>query len=102
MPKMDQDSIARGIVLDTISKSAPNISFVDANKIADEVVKSVPIYTQDKWFYRGVAISLAVIVGIVLVGGIILIGTGHEMSEAMIALGSAAVGGLVGIFATSK
>jgi hypothetical protein len=88
-------------VLDAIRKIDQTMSIQKANEIAAEVAKE-PIYFQDKWFYRSVAIGLVAIVLIVVIGCLAILYNDKDISDALIALGSAAVGGLVGIFATNK
>jgi len=64
-------------------------------------VKAVPAYIEDRLVYRvaiGVLGSLAIIAAI---GFVVLVFKDKTTPEALVALGSAAVGALVGLFAPS-
>jgi hypothetical protein len=56
---------------------------------------------QDVWVYRIVVVALALAVMASLVGAIILAIEGRPTPELLVALGSAAVGGLAGLLAPS-
>jgi hypothetical protein len=90
------------IAMDAIKEASPSVSLVEADKAVTKTLDQAPAFTGDIWFYRGVAIGLVSIVLLVLIGGILLSGTGHTLDTAFVAVGSAAVGGLVGIFAVNK
>ncbi len=62
---------------------------------------TTPEYMRDKWLYRiaiGVLGTLALVAAI---GSVILVLEGDKTPEVLVALGSAAVGALVGLFAPS-
>jgi hypothetical protein len=67
-------------------------------KLMAEAKKDAPAYTGDTWFYRIVVIGLAAVAVIAAVGYIVLKG---PIPEALVALGSAAVGAMAGLFAPS-
>lgn len=67
-------------------------------KLLSEAKKDVPAYEGDVWFYRIVAIGLVAVIVIAAIGYIVIKGA---IPEALVALGSAAIGGLVGILAPS-
>jgi len=56
---------------------------------------------KDTWIYRAVVLVLGVTVLISLIGTIVLVMTDHSTPEIIIALGSAAIGGLAGLLAPS-
>lgn len=56
---------------------------------------------RDVWVYRIVVITLGLSVLASLVGGILLTAQDHQPPELLVALGSAAVGGLAGLLAPS-
>ena len=55
----------------------------------------------DKLLYRIAVIVLGLLTLIAAVGSIVLVSLGHQTPEVLVALGSAAVGALVGLFAPS-
>jgi len=55
----------------------------------------------DVWVYRMVVAALGLAVLASLIGAIVLAMDGHPTPESLIALGSAAVGGLAGLLAPS-
>lgn len=60
-----------------------------------------PQYKNDIWLYRIVVITLWLRVLASLIGGIVLAVQDRQTPELLIALGSAAVGGLAGLLAPS-
>ena len=54
---------------------------------------------RDHWIYRAVVIVLGFTVVTSLVGTIVLVMTDHSTPEIIVALGSAAIGGLAGLLA---
>ncbi len=60
-----------------------------------------PQYKNDIWLYRIVVITLGLSVLASLIGGIVLAVQDRPTPELLIALGSAAVGGLAGLLAPS-
>ena len=70
--------------------------------IAMEVVMNKRLSTEyDPWIYGIVVLVLGLAVLASLVGTIILATDGHATPELLVALGSAAVGGLAGLLAPS-
>ena len=56
---------------------------------------------KDIWIYRVVVLVLGITVVISLIGTIVLVMAGHSTPEIIVALGSAAIGGLAGLLAPS-
>lgn len=54
---------------------------------------------RDHWIYRAVVVVLGFMVVTSLVGTIVLVMTDHSTPEIIVALGSAAIGGLAGLLA---
>ncbi len=73
----------------------------ELQKLRDDAVKSAPAYFEDKLLYRIAVIVLGLLTLITAVGSIILVLSGATTPEVLVALGSAAVGALVGLFAPS-
>ena len=63
--------------------------------------KTEPAYRGDKWLYRIAVIVLGSLALIAAVGSLLLVFGGKTTPEVLVALGSAAVGALVGLFAPS-
>jgi hypothetical protein len=89
-------------MLDTIQKVNPTLPVQQANQQAKAATDAAPAYTTDTTFYRITVILLGSIVLTVVIGSFLLIGTSHTPTDGIIAVGSAAAGGLVGIFSTKK
>ncbi len=70
-------------------------------ELADKAEKERPIYTKDKAVYRIAVVFLGSLAALAAVGSIVLVLAGEETPEVLVAIGSAAVGALVGLFATS-
>jgi hypothetical protein len=86
-----------------ILKEQPGISGKELDEQARaEAEKKQLAYEEDKWFYRILIILLAGVVLTVVIGSFVIIATGHDTTDGIIAIGSAAVGALVGIFATTN
>ena len=94
MLKMVVDSPAR---LDLL-KANP---LPELQKLRDEAVKKVPAYFGDKLLYRIAVIVLGSLALIAAVGSVVLVLGDKTTPEVLVALGSAAVGALVGLFAPS-
>lgn len=56
---------------------------------------------EDKWLYRIAVVVLGLLTLIAAIGSIVLVLSGADTPEVLVALGSAAVGALVGLFAPS-
>jgi len=62
----------------------------------------VPVYSTDPWIYRVVVGVLGLVVLVVVVGGILLaFFGGKDVPQGILAIGSAAAGGLVGLLVPS-
>jgi hypothetical protein len=70
-------------------------------KLVDEAKATTPEWRQDKWLYRIAVGVLGALALVTAYGALTLALQDKSMSEALVALGSAAVGGLVGLFAPS-
>jgi hypothetical protein len=68
---------------------------------ADAVKATPPAYMGDKVLYRMALFVLGSLALIAAVGSVVLVYGGKTTPEALVALGSAAVGALVGLFAPS-
>jgi len=62
---------------------------------------NVPAYVGDRWLYRIAVIVLGSLALIAAIGSVVLVSNGKTTPEVLVALGSAAVGALVGLFAPS-
>jgi hypothetical protein len=73
----------------------------ELQKLRDEAVKEAPVYFRDKLLYRIAVLVLGALAIIAAVGSVVLVREGETTPEVLVALGSAAVGALVGLFAPS-
>lgn len=64
-------------------------------------IRSAPAYESDRFFYRVVAVSLGLAIILSVVGSVILAFCGKQ-NEAVLAIGSAAVGALAGVLAARR
>jgi hypothetical protein len=71
----------------------------ELEKLRDEAIEKVEGYVGDKWIYRTAIAVLGLVAIIATSGSIILVLQEKTTPEILVALGSAAVGGLVGLFA---
>lgn len=71
----------------------------ELEKLRAEAVKAAPVYTSDKLLYRIAVVVLGSLALIAAVGSVLLVLEGKDTPEVLVALGSAAVGALVGLFA---
>ncbi len=69
----------------------------EITKLRDEAVSAVPAYYGDKWLYRAALLVLSTL-AILTAVAVLVRGT---IPEALVALGSTAIGALVGLFAPS-
>jgi hypothetical protein len=92
-----------------------NVNFQDVRKTSSveithyefrtcriQVIMSVPAYTESKNFYFTAEIILGVTIFVVILGNFYLLSSGKTTSDGIIAIGSAAVGALAGLFSASK
>jgi anti-sigma-K factor RskA len=63
------------------------------------LMETSPSYTTDKWVYRIAVLVLSILAVVAAGGSIFLVSTSQTTPEVLVALGSAAVGALVGLFA---
>ena len=79
-------------------KSSPDPIHViqEAADAADQAT-----WTKDRWLYRVAVSVLGLLALITAIGAIVLVSLSKETPEVLVALGSAAVGALVGLFAPS-
>ncbi len=64
--------------------------------------QAVPQFSTDPWIYRMVVIVLGLVVLVVVIGGIILqLLVAKDIPQGILAIGSAAAGGLVGLLVPS-
>jgi hypothetical protein len=78
------------------TETDPGPVLKEVAKIADERG-----WTEDKLLYRIAVIVLGLLTLIAALGSIVLVAVGKTTPEVLVALGSAAVGALVGLFAPS-
>lgn len=62
------------------------------------IAEGEPAYRRDRWIYRLVAGVLGLIALVAAVGAILLALDGTDIPDLLVALGSAAVGALAGLF----
>ena len=73
----------------------------EISKLADEAKAETPGFTGDKLLYRIAITVLSLLALTAAIGALILQFGGKSAPESLVALGSAAVGALVGLFALS-
>jgi hypothetical protein len=66
-----------------------------------DVKEEIRAYAQDKWFYRIVVIILGIVIVLVVCAISVLVFHKTTGFDALTAIGSAAIGGLVGLLAPS-
>lgn len=71
----------------------------ELERLRADAVKAVPVYTSDRILYRIAVGVLGALALIAAIGSIVLVSLGNSTPEVLVALGSAAVGALVGLFA---
>lgn len=69
-------------------------------RLVQSAASDVPAYRGDKWLYRLAVSVLGALALVAAVGAIWLVVNGKTTPESVVALGSASVGALVGLFAT--
>lgn len=75
---------------------------LELEKLRDEADEKTPrLVPEDPWMYRIVVIALGVVVLAAVVGAIVLAASKLEVPQALIALGSTALGALAGLLAPS-
>ena len=104
---METQSRAADEMVRILRENPQRLDMIKANtlpelqKLRADALEAAPAYTSDKILYRiaiGVLGALALIAAI---GSIILVSESKTTPEVLVALGSAAVGALVGLFAPS-
>ena len=93
--------------LDEVLKNDPSKSVKDADdeaktKATEDTKTQMGVYIRDREFYRRVSKYLAIIVVIVILCSTLLIGLGKSPTDGLIAIGSGAVGALIGLFTAQK
>jgi hypothetical protein len=73
----------------------------ELKKLRDEAIEKSKVYESDPWVYRIAIIVLGSLALIAAIGSIVLVAGGRATPEVLVALGSTAVGALVGLFAPS-
>ena len=71
-------------------------------EVQNALVPGPPAYHGDRVFYRVVVWALAIVAVGALLGGMILAGVCKDVPDAVLALGSAAVGALAGVVAGNR
>ena len=66
------------------------------------LLRSGPAYLRDRFFYRVVGSSLAVLAGLALVGAIVLAAYDKTVPDFVVALGSTAIGALAGVLVADR
>lgn len=85
--------------------SAGNDPLDDWGEVGEEtsgLLESRPAFWRDRWFYRVVGGSLAVIAGIALIGAIALAACDKPVPDSVVALGSTAIGALAGVLVADR
>ncbi|MEZ5336499.1 MAG: hypothetical protein R2741_15415 [Methanolobus sp.] len=95
------NKVARTILEENPSKPVEEV-IAEATEEAKKVTKEQAVYIYDKEFYRVAIWFLGLIVLAVVIGGLFLTYFDKSPTDGIIAIGSAAVGAIVGIFSTSK
>lgn len=73
----------------------------ELQKLSDEAKAATPPWSGDILLYRIAVLVLGALALIAAIGSVILVIGGKDTPEVLVALGSAAVGALVGLFAPS-
>ena len=66
------------------------------------LLRSGPAYLRDRFFYRVVGSSLAILAGLALVGAIVLAAYDKNVPDFVVALGSTAIGALAGVLVADR
>lgn len=74
----------------------------EGEPVENPLVAGPPAYHGDRLFYRVVVFALAAVAVGALLGGMILAGMCKDVPDAVLALGSAAVGALAGVVAGNR
>lgn len=103
MQTRSADQLVKLVIEDPVRLEALKANpLPELEKLRAEAVKIVPpAYVGDKLLYRIAIVVLGLLALIAAVGSVILVLGGKTTPEVLIALGSAAVGALVGLFAPS-
>lgn len=99
---MDKRAILRNV---STLRAMPDIP-VDILKVADEIEHEARRADRDPFSYRAVVVILGIVVLIVVTGGVMLAfrtaeGASLALPDAVVAMGSAAIGALAGLLAPS-
>ena len=66
------------------------------------LLRSGPAYLRDRFFYRVVGSSLAILAGLALVGAIVLAAYDKNVPDFVVAPGSTAIGALAGVLVADR
>ena len=104
MAKPDQNfAVNYKVAMADILKADPNISVKDADQQATKAANEATVaYKADPTFYRIAIILLTIIVLAVVLGSVFLLNNGKSPTDGVIAIGSGAVGALIGLFSSQK
>jgi len=103
-PLRSADQIVKMVKLDPARLAALKADPIpELEKLSTEAKEAVPppAYLGDVWLYRIAVSVLGLLTLIAALGSIILVAAGRTTPEVLVALGSAAIGGLVGLFVPS-
>lgn len=104
---MDAQKRSADEMVSLVMKDPSRLEALKANplpeleKLRDDAVKAAPAYTSDRLLYRIAVGVLGALTLIAAIGSIVLVSLGKTTPEVLVALGSAAAGALVGLFAPS-
>ena len=100
--KSSADEMVRLVMEDPRRLEALKVNpLPELEKLRADAVKAAPAYTSDRILYRIAVGVLGALALIAAIGSIVLVSLGNDTPEVLVALGSAAVGALVGLFAPS-
>ncbi|MCY1074290.1 hypothetical protein [Archangium lansingense] len=100
---MADDNQGREVSMTDLLKTIltdPGLTPEQKKSLVDEVRKNSPALS-DRWLYRWVIWFLGVTVVLAVICLALLAGLGKEIPQGLVALGSAAAGGLAGLLAPS-
>lgn len=102
MEEIRSATVMREMLLDPERLKKLQADPVPVIEEAEKIAKAeTPAYIGDRWLYR-IAIGLLGFLAIVaIVGSIVLVGINKTIPEVLVAMGSIAVGAIVGLFAPS-
>jgi hypothetical protein len=105
--KMDPQGVVAARMVEIAEKDPKRLAELQANPLKalrdlqTDAEREVPVYKQDLILYRIAVIVLGSLALIAALGSVVLVSGDKTTPEVLVALGSAAVGALVGLFAPS-